>query len=69
MHQKLNKFLEENNCFYNFQFGYLVNLSANTACLGLIENIQTDLNNGDFAGSVFKKAFDIVDRDILPKQL
>ena len=72
MHQRLNKFLEEKNCFYNLQFGFRLNLSTNNALLSIIENILTDLDNGNFVVSVFidfKKAFDIIEHDILPKKL
>ena len=72
MHQRLNKFLEENNCFYNLQFGLRLNLSTNNALLSIIENIQTDLDNGDFAAGVFidlKNAFSTIDHDILLKKL
>ena len=72
MHQRINKFLEENNCFYNLQFGFRLNLSTNNSLLSIIENIQTDLDNGDFAEGVFndlKTAFDTVDHDILLKNL
>ena len=72
MHQRLNKFFEETNCFYNLQSGFRLNLSTNNAVLSIIENIQTDLDNGDFAAGVFidlKKAFDTVDHDILFKKL
>ena len=72
MYQRLNNFLEETNCFYNLQFGFRLNLSTNNALLSIIENIQTDLDNGDFAAGVFidlKKAFDTVDHDNLLKKL
>ena len=61
MHQRLNKFPEESNCFYNLQFGFRLNLSTNNVLFSTIENIQTDLDNGDFAAGVFidlKKVFD-----------
>ena len=72
MYQRLNNFLEETNCFYNLQFGFRLNLSTNNALLSIIENIQTDLDNGDFAAGVLidlKKVFDKVSHDILLKKL
>ena len=72
MHQRLNKFLEENNCFYNLQFGFCSNLSTNNGLLSVIENIQTALDSKDFAADVFidlKKAFDTFNHDILLKKL
>ena len=53
-------------------FRFRLNLSTNNALLSIIENIQTDLDNGNFSAGVFidlKKAFDIVDHDILLKKL
>ena len=72
MYQRLNKFLEQTNCFYNLQFGFRLNLSSNNTLLSIIENIQTDLDKGDFATGVFidlKKASVTVDHDILLKKL
>ena len=68
----MTRFLEESNCFYNLQFGFRLNLRNNNALLSIIENIQTDLDNGDFAAGVFidlKKVFNTVDHDILLKKL
>ena len=68
MHQRLNKFLEETNCFYNLHFGFRLSLNKDKAVLSINENIQTDLYNGDFAASVFidlKKAFDTVNHILL----
>ena len=56
---------------YNLQLGFRLNLSTKNALLSIIENIQTDLGNGDFAAGVFidlKKGFDTVDHDILLKK-
>ena len=72
MQQILNRVLEETNCFYNLQFGFHLNLSTNNALLFVIENIQTDLDNGNFAAGVLidlKKVFDKVSHDILLKKL
>ena len=72
MHQRLYKFLEESNCFYNLQFGFHLNLSTNNVLLSITENIQTNLDNRDFASGVFidlKKVFDTVGHDILLKKL
>ena len=70
MHQRLNKFLEETNCFYNLQLGFHLNLSTKNALLSIIKNIQTDPDNGDFAAGIFidlKKAFDTVNHILLKK--
>ena len=72
MHQRLNQFLELHNCFYAFQFGFRLNYSTNNALMSIVENIQTQLDNGKFAAGIFvdlKKAFDTVDHEILVNKL
>ena len=57
---------------YNLQFRFRLNLSTNNTLLFITENIQTDLDNGDFAEGVFidlKKAFDTADHEILLKKV
>ena len=68
MHQRLNNFLEQQKCFYPFQFGFRLNFSTNNALMSIVENIQNLLDKGEYAAGVFvdlKKAFDTVDHDIL----
>ena len=68
MHQRLNQFPELHNCFYAFQFGFRLNYSTNNALMSIVENMQTELDNGKFAAGIFvdlKKAFDTVDHEIL----
>ena len=52
MHQRLNFFLEQYNCYYPFQFGFRLNYSTNSALMSIVENIQTQLNNGEVAAGV-----------------
>ena len=50
------------------QFGFRWNYSTNSALMSIIENIQTRLDNGEFAAGVFvdlRKAFDTVNHRIL----
>ena len=72
IYQRLNFFFEQYNCYYLFQFGFRLNCSTNSALMLIIENIQTQLNNGEFAAGVFedlRKAFDAVDHRILIQKL
>ena len=67
MHQKLNQFLEYNECFYPHQYGFRLNTSTNNALMFIIEKVQTRLDDNEFAARVFvdlKKAFDTVDHKI-----
>ena len=72
MHQRLKFFLEQYNCYYSFQFGFRLNYSTNNALMSIVENIQTQLDNGEFAAGVsvdLRKAFDTVDHRILIRKL
>ena len=72
MHQRLIFFLEQCNCYYRFQFGFRLNYSTNSALMSIVENIQTQLDNGEFPTGVFvdlRKAFDTVDHRVLLQKL
>ena len=43
MHKRLNKFLEQETCFYSLQFGFRLNCFTNNALMSVIESIQTQL--------------------------
>ena len=60
MHKRLYRFLEKNNCFYDIQFGFRLNVSTDNALLSIIENIQTHLDNREIVAGIYidlKKAF------------
>ena len=68
IHIQLINFLDESNCFYDFQFGLGLNISTNTALMSVIGNIQNKLDQGEYTAGVFvdlKKAFNTVDHNIL----
>ena len=72
MHKRVYSFLEQQNCFYNTQFGFRLSLSTNNALMSITENIQSQLDQNKFCAGVFvdlKKAFDTVDHEILLKKL
>ena len=45
MHERLDFFLEQYNCYYPFQFGFRLNYSTNSALMSIVENIQIELDN------------------------
>ena len=62
--RRLSLFLETRNCYYPFKFGFRINVSTNNALMSIVENIQTQLDDGKYSAGVFvdlKKAFDTVD--------
>ena len=72
MYKRLNFFLEQCNSCYPFQFGFRLNYSTNSALMSIVENIQTQLDNDEFATGVFidlRKALDTVNHRILIQKL
>ena len=72
MHRQVYSFLEQQNCFYNAQFGLGLRVSTNNALMPITENIQFQLDQNKFCAGVFvglKKSFDTVDHEILLKKL
>ena len=72
IHLRISLFLEIRNCYYPFQFGFKLNFSTNNALMSIVENIQTQLDDGKYSAGVFvdlKKAFDTADHNILLKKL
>ena len=68
MYKQVYSFLEQQNCFYNAEFGFCLSLSTNNALISITENIQSQLDQNKFCAGVFvdlKKAFDTVDHEIL----
>ena len=72
MHKRVYSFLEQQNCFYNAQFGFQLSLSTNNALMSITENIQSQLDQNKFCAGVFvdlKEALGTVDHEILLKKL
>ena len=70
MYKQVYSFLEQQNCFYNAQFGFRLSLSTNNALILITENIQSQLDQNKFCARVFvdvNKAFDTVDEMLLKK--
>ena len=71
MHKRVYSFLEQQNCFYNTQFGFCLSLSTNDALMLRTENIQSQQDQNKLC-AVFvdlKKTFNTVDHKILLKKL
>ena len=48
MYIRPNQFLEFQDCYYPFQFGFCLNFSTNNALMSIVANVQTQLHNGHF---------------------
>ena len=67
LYNRLYKFLNQNKCLYNNQFGF-----RNHALVSITEKIRNALDDGKYACGVFldfQKAFDTVNRKILLSKL
>ena len=67
-HAQISTFLEENELFTKYQFGYREKRSTKMASTLLFDNIRTYIDGGNLVGAVFidlTKAFDIVSHGTL----
>ena len=68
VHGRLYMFLEQNNCFYNYQFGFRNNHSTNHASIEIAEQIRNVFDKSIFTCGVYRhlqKAFDTVNHEFL----
>jgi len=72
MFNRIERFLDDHNLIYKYQYGFRKNYSTNHALLSIVEEINKSLDNKSFACGVFvdlQKAFDTVDHKILQSKL
>ena len=72
MFNRVYKFLEEQQCIYNLQFGFRKKHSTNPALIEITESIRNALDNKKYACGIFidlQKAFDTVNHYILINKL
>ena len=68
----LYSFLEQNNCLFNYQFGFRNNHSTNQALISITKKIRKVIDDGKFACGVFldfQKAFDTGNHQTLISKL
>ena len=71
LYNRLHKFLNQNKCLFNYQFGFWNHHSTNHALISITEKINA-LDEGKFACGVFidfQKAFNTVNHKILISKL
>ena len=72
VHEGLINFLEKYKLLHDTQSGFRRNHSCETALIHMVEKWLKALDNGELVGVIFvdfRKAFDLVDHDILMKKL
>ena len=72
VHMYLNDYLEKQQLAHPFQSGFRYKYSCNTALARLTNSWLTAMNKSEVSGVVFldlKKAFDLLDHNILLKKL
>ena len=72
LYNRLYKFLNQNKCLYNNQFGFRNHQSTNHALVSITEKIRNALDDGKYACGVFldfQKEFDTVNHKILLSKL
>ena len=72
MHDCLSAYLNENNLLHKTQSGFQSQHSCETALVHMIDSWLNAMDNGQMVGVVlvdFKKAFDLVDHQILLSKL
>ena len=69
---RLYSFLEQNNCLFNYQFGFRNNHSTNQALISITKKMRKVIDDGKFACGVFldfQKAFDTGNHQTLISKL
>ena len=72
MYSRLSKFLDEFDCLYKKQFGFMNAHSTNHALINITEEIREALDNNEFSCGVFRdfqKAFNNVNHKLLIDKL